>query len=628
MCGINGFTFKDETLLREMNRVIRHRGPDGEGEFYDENVSFGHLRLAIVDVHESGHQPMYYGKRGASSLRYLTADDLERDYIIVFNGEIYNYLEIREELIKLGYSFTTQSDTEVILAAYVAWGKSCVAHFNGMWALVIYDKKKKELFLSRDRLGVKPFFYFLDKKGELYFSSELKGLLVHKTIRDHAKKSISKQAIELYFSLGYIPSPYTIYEDVYKLPQGSNATYDLVAKKLAVERYYTPPVYDPTHDKSKLVEEGQKLLEDAVRLRLRSDVPVGAFLSGGLDSSSVVAEMVKQSSNSIHTFSIGFEGKYDESSFIRAVNDAVPTTHHHRYFAEEDVKEILPFFGEMYDEPFWDYSGFPTYVVSGEARKQVTVVLSGDGGDEIFGGYTTHVLGHVMDTLHKIPKSLRLLISRLPLSGEPSNLFSLRGLKKACQVSLSPKSQFLALATNGRGYKPESYKKWTTERLAECLVLAKNNLSEALRLYDLLYNSLPDNFLVKVDRASMRHPVEVRSPFLDYRFVEFSQKIPTAYKVNFSTTKILMRLIITPLLPKIIVTRGKQGFSPPLAEWILKDSYRQDLDKAHFWLKKLHPDIAAWFETSVFNQETDVSRNYRIRLLLFGVWYKTWIEST
>ncbi|MFZ1719717.1 MAG: asparagine synthase (glutamine-hydrolyzing), partial [Candidatus Moraniibacteriota bacterium] len=401
MCGINGFNFKNENILHSMNEAIRHRGPDDSGTFFSDDFSLGHVRLSILDLSSLGHQPMLYEHNG-------------KKLSIVFNGEIYNYQEIRDDLIAKGYSFRSTSDTEVILATYLEYGEDCVLQFNGMWAFCIYDHQRHSFFCSRDRFGKKPFYYYF-KDGIFIFSSELKGILSHVSLNINTQENIDENAVDLYFSLGFVPAPLSIYQNVYKLEARHNLSFDLSEKKLRTWQYYEIPKYTPCYDRKKLIQEGQEILADAVKIRMRSDVPVGAFLSGGLDSSTVVGMMKGLTDvEKLHTFSIGFEGRYDETKYINIVKDYFHTKHHHEYFRESDFEGVIDSYVYAYDEPFGDFGGFPTLKVSEMAKKEVTVVLTGDGGDEVFGGYLNHTVGVKMDLIRKIPGVFRRIISKIP----------------------------------------------------------------------------------------------------------------------------------------------------------------------------------------------------------------------
>ena len=631
MCGINGIIRYDENVSKEeldlMNKSIKHRGPDDDGTFVYEGINYsvglGHVRLSILDLSEKGHQPMGYNIMDDR----IIYDDNElnnADIIIAYNGEVYNYLELKE---KYNLNTETGTDTEVILKLYNKLGSDCVKEFNGMWAFCIFDKRKNLIFCSRDRLGQKPFYYYFNEyTKEFIFSSELKGITSVKEI--NKKENINKDAVNLYFALGFIPSPYSIYNNVFKLEARQNLIFDLNSKEIKKNYYWELPNYNPIYDKNKLIEEGKKLLYDAVKLRMRSDVPVGAFLSGGLDSSSVVGIMSKYTDlKNLHTFSIGFEGKYDETPYINIVKDYFKTNHHHYYFKEKDFEELIDKYSKIYDEPFGDYSGFPTYKVSNIAKQFVSVSLSGDGGDEIFGGYTNHVNGYRMDFIRKLPKFLRILGSKLPVKKNLNGIVNLYLLKEAFRLSLINPENFYAESIKEDAIRPEIYKRWTIKKMEYCLNKGNNKLGEAMRTFDLLHNTLPDNFLVKVDRASMANALEVRSPFLDYRFAEFSQRIPTEWKQDLFKTKKLMREIIKDILPDEIVNRGKQGFTPPLADWILKEKYLNEIFEKIEILKEIDNELYEFFKEKVFkNKEQSLYRNYLIRLFLFIKWWEKWIN--
>lgn len=606
MCGINGFNWTDEELIKKMNEVIRHRGPDDEGIYVNKDVSLGHVRLSIIDLSEKGHQPMM---------------DSAGEVIIVYNGEIYNFIEIRNELSKKGYSFKTKTDTEVILYAYKEWGFDCVKRFDGMWAFAIYDKRKQLMFLSRDRLGIKPLYYFRDEKNFI-FSSEMKGIAEVKKI--NIKKNINKDAVTLYFALGFIPAPYSIYKNVYKVEPHQNLIFDLRNKKIKKWYYWNLPRYDPVYAKKKLIEKGKKLFYDAVRLRMRSDVPVGAFLSGGLDSSSVVGIMKEYTNlRMLHTFSIGFEKKYDETKYMNIVVNKFHTRHHHYKYKKEDFERFISEkYAEVYDEPLGDPSAMPTYKVSEMANKFVTVALGGDGGDEVFGGYTRHLYAYRIDKIKKIPRPIRsvlfYLIPELP---------KFHKLKEGMEMSLA-KSEELYSKLFSRGFLENTvYDAWIYEKMKVLMRTSNYKFGEAVRIFDLLYR-LPEAYLVKTDRASMANSLEVRSPFLDHRFAELSQRIPLEWKVDSFKTKKLMRKIIKDIVPKEILFRGKQGFTPPINEWIFEKKYLDKIFKKTEILKDLAPEIYDFFENKVFvDINRKENRKYLIRLLLFLHWWEKWMES-
>ena len=545
MCGINGFNFKNEDLAFAMNKEIIHRGPDNKSIWYNEIVTFGHVRLSIIDTSIFGNQPFKYIHN-------------EKEYVIVFNGEIYNYIEIKDYLTTENYKFNTVSDTEVILAAYDFWGEECVNQFNGMWAFSIFDKQKNILFCSRDRLGVKPFYYYY-KDGIFIFSSELKCILKHENLHINDKSNINKESVDMYFSCAFIPAPLTIFYDVFKLEASHSIVFNLDNQSLTKYRYFKPLKQKPIHDKQILFKELDNLFNDSIKLRMRSDVPVGSFLSGGIDSTGIVYGIMKNYNlKNFHTFSVGFEGVFDETPYVNiATNKLKNVTQHHEYYHKYDWKEDQANYTFVYDEPFGDYSGFPTLHVSKMASKIVTVVQSGDGGDEIFGGYEPYSRALAIEKIRIIPKFIRSIL--LKLINKRNNLF-FRPFKEALKLSMQKNENFISNFLENERFISENFKIWSSAKLRECLALTNNNLSEGLRMFDLLYFSLSDKYLTKLDRASMFNSIEVRSPFLDYRFIEFSLKIPTEYKCSITTNKILLKEYFKNKLPKVpseIINRKK-----------------------------------------------------------------------
>jgi asparagine synthase (glutamine-hydrolysing) len=601
MCGINGFNFVSKKILKQMNDSLVHRGPDASGEFFDlkNKISLGQRRLSIIDLSKRGSQPMAYTYK-------------KKSVTIVFNGEIYNFQEIKKGLISKGYKFKSNSDTEVILASYLEWGEDCVKKFNGMWAFCIYDKRKNVLFLSRDRVGKKPLYYYFDG-GKFIFSSEIKGILKHKL-----KLEIDKDAIDLYFSLGFIPAPYSIYKNVQKLGQRQSLIFDLKKGVLKKEYYYDWPKFEPVNDKLKLKKEFSNLMIDSIKLRMISDVPLGAFLSGGLDSSTVV-NYAKKFNKDINTYSIGFDGKLDETSSINVLKDYFKTNHHHKYFRENDFKKMLKDIFYYYDEPFSDYSMFPTRMLSKFAREKLTVSLSGDGGDEIFGGYSRYKIAYQMEILRNVPKKIRRMLMSFPVER----------LKEGIRLSLLPKETFYSEARKNY-YKPGITKRILSEELKKCLNKTNGNLVEAVRLMDIRFYTLPDNFLTKVDRASMINSLEVRCPFLDYRLIEYSMKLPTKYRVGLFHEKTFFREIISKFLPRKIINKKKRGFTPPIGKWMQKESYKRELKENLNELYKKKIISKEWlnfYKKEIFSGNSIVQNNYKIRLFLFYKWWKYWVKN-
>ncbi|MBC7381816.1 MAG: asparagine synthase (glutamine-hydrolyzing) [Bacteroidia bacterium] len=615
MCGINGFNFKNEKLAVAMNTEIIHRGPDNQSVWSTDKLTFGHVRLSIIDTTDAGNQPFHYKCKGSS-------------YVMVFNGEIYNYIEVRETLKKQGYIFYTQCDTEVILAAYDYWGEDCVNQFNGMWAFCIYNPQTQVLFCSRDRLGVKPFYYYF-KDGIFIFSSELKGILQHAELNINIKSNICAEAVELYFSCGFIPSPLTIFNNVSKLNSSYNLLFDLNKGEYKTYRYFKPEIQKVNYDKKTLTAELDYLFKDSIKLRMRSDVPVGSFLSGGIDSTGIVYGILKQYDiKHFHTFSVGFEGRFDETSYINmAANELKNVTHHHEYYHKYDWKENQENYAFVYDEPFGDYSGYPTMYVSKMAKKHVTVVQSGDGGDEIFGGYEPYSRAIIIDRVRLIPAFLRKTFLNIL---NKQNSSKLRPVKEALKLSLLKNENFISDFLDNERYISESFKKWSSERLKECLDLTNNNLSEGLRMFDLLYYSLADKYLTKVDKASMYNSIEVRSPFLDYRLIEFSLRIPTELKCSINNNKILLKEYFENNLPNIpsgIIHRKKQGFTPPLRDWIQDNDFISVIDEYLETFRPINEEIYQFIKRIKNQPQLKSNLEYLIRFQIFINWYNKWVRK-
>ncbi len=609
MCGINGFNFINKIILRQMNESLKHRGPDDVGEFFDKKskISLGHRRLSIIDLSKKGKQPM----------RYIHKN---RKAVIVYNGEIYNFQEIKGELQKKGYLFNSNSDTEVILASYFEYGENCIKKFNGMWAFCIYDLDKEIFFLSRDRVGKKPLYYYFD--GEKFiFSSELKGILAH-----NLELNLNKDAIDLYFSLGFIPAPYSIYEKIWKLEASQNLIFNLKNKRIRKYNYYKIPKYNPIFNKKLLRNRGRDLLKDAVRLRLISDVPLGAFLSGGLDSSAVTSQMANFiSTKNLNTFSVGFEGRYDESKYMELIKDTLKTKHHQVSFKEKDFLRLVKKIFYYCDEPLSDDSLFPSFVLSKLAKENVTVSLGGDGGDEIFGGYPKYLFAYQIRVMRTFPKFLRQILYKII----PNKISFFSNLKEGIRLSLLEPKKIYSEARENL-YKPPICKKLLENNLEKYLSISDNNLVEAFIIMDIMFYTLGDNFLAKVDRTSMANSLEVRAPFLDYRLLEYSRTIPTKWKVSIFSTKILMKEILKNVLPKKILYRKKKGFTPPILEWIQKKEYQEKLDSSLHELYKKNILSIEWFnfyKNFVFKNDGIIYRNYKIRLLFFHYWYSCWKKN-
>lgn len=569
MCGIAGFTYVHKPLadaaglIRRMAAPLAPRGPDGEGYHVNSGVALGHRRLSIIDL-EGGAQPM-----AAAGGRYQ----------MVFNGEIYNYTELRAELERRGCIFATRSDTEVLLRQFVLDGAAALQRLNGMFAFAIWDRDEQRLFLARDRMGVKPLYYAV-RDGELIFASEMKSLLLHPRVN----RRLNRLSVSKYFTYGYIPAPHTIFEDIYKLEPGCSMTFDRTG--LRKQLYWDIPLEDhPLSERT--VDEWAvdvlAILRDAVVKRLRSDVPVGVFLSGGMDSSAVAALAAQASAAPLHTFSIGFEeSSYDESPYARRVAQLFGAEHHHEVLSSERAVKLLPGVLKILDEPFADASILPTWLLSQFTARSVKVVLGGDGGDELFLGYPAFQAHKLMDRLSFLPTGWRDALNRMakkiPISHRYASAeFLAQQFFKG--AGISPEIRFFLWLGY---YGNEQKRHLLSDELRQSLlrenpfedvinyVRQSGLLSDMERLqYLCMKLYLQDDILVKVDRASMAHSLEVRSPFLDYQLVEFAARINPEHKLHrLLGTKYILKRALRGLLPRDILHRRKAGFMIPLAQWL------------------------------------------------------------
>jgi len=549
MCGIAGKVFTDHSkevsleLLKRMATSMAHRGPDDEGFFQNGGTGFAFRRLAIIDLSPSGHQPM---------------SNASETITVMLNGEIYNYLEIRAELEKVGYLFQSQSDTEVIIALYEKYGERCVEHLRGMFAIAIWDKPKQKLMLIRDRVGKKPLKYFYDGK-KLVFGSCIRSILQDTSI----KKEIDPEAIEAYLYFGFVPHPLTGFKGIQKLPPA----HFLVLEKgnLRIENYWQLH-YSPKSNLSfrDACEQFRKEFIEAVRLRMISDVPIGVFLSGGMDSSAVTAVMSQLSDRPINTFSIGFkEEKFNELPLARQVAKTF-NTHHQEFIVEPHALNILPQLIDHYEEPYADSSAIPSFYLAQMTRKHVTVALNGDGGDESLLGYRMYKYFQFSLKYGMVPKPLQRLFagSVSPFLGIKPSLFTFR-LKRFLQSSHSPvHERYLSYTSH---FEPNEIKgnRFNGTRLIEDKFKGFKGVDplDQLMWVDISHR-LTDDLLVKVDVATMAYGLEGRSPFLDHRLMEFLAQLPA----NFKNGKRILKSTFKNELPKGVF-QGKRGFEIPIGEW-------------------------------------------------------------
>jgi asparagine synthase (glutamine-hydrolysing) len=573
MCGIAGILHfdrerrADKDLLMKMTDSISHRGPDGEGFYLQNNLALGHRRLSIIDL-STGAQPMFN-------------DD--KSIALIFNGEIYNYIELRDELRQFGYHFKTSSDSEVIIKAYEKWGIGCQNKFNGMWAFALWDKKDKQLLLSRDRIGEKPLHYAIFE-NTLLFGSEIKSILAY-----GMPKASNYDLLDIYLTLSYIPAPYTFFKNIHKVKPG----HCLIIQDSNVKehKYWDLPEIDEDNmysDKKKINENFCKLLTDSVRLRMRSDVPYGAFLSGGLDSSSVVSIMSKISAFPVETFTIGFKEKsYDERDLAATVARKFQTNHHEYIVEPDSFDESLSKVTCHFDEPFGDSSAIPTGYVSRFAASKVKMVLTGDGGDEVLSGYTTYQGEKFAGKYQKLPSwfkdSAPFLLSQISKPLKSSIRYKLNRLHDVCYSSnLNFPDRYI---TKASWIDIPNIKKMVGD---QNVYSAQEFISDLMKkcsykdsFYKLMYLnlklSLPDDMLVKVDRMSMAYSLETRTPFLDYRLIEYMVGVHKDIKMKKFERKTILRNTIGLSLPREILSAPKKGFSVPLREWFKGNSFDQKL---------------------------------------------------
>jgi len=600
MCAIAGFDWQNKELAAKMAVAMKHRGPDSGGVWSDKVVSFGHRRLSILDLSSQGSQPMSY-----------------KDKVIVFNGEIYNFAELKSRLIQLGHKFKSETDTEVVLHAYAQWGEECVKRFNGMWAFCIYDKGEQTLFLSRDRFGIKPLYYFFDNH-KFIFASELTAI---KEVV--SKLEINPIAVNFYFYQKYIGGDLTIYEHCYKLLPAHNLIYDLKSNKLQKGKYWDLEKEIAKVEKGNITEKIDKInyfLKDSVEKRLISDVPLGSFLSGGLDSS-LISALISRNHENFSTFSIGFkQGSYNELPFSKIAARHIKTKHHVKYFSFDDPY-ILELVKKM-DEPFGDSSLISTHLLSQFARKKVTVSLSGDGGDEVFGGYDTY-LAHKFARFAPpiIYKALKPLAQNIKISDKKLSLgFKIR------KFILDYSSDINARHANWMStFNEEARASLLGDFYLRNSEIALHESSgkdlEAVQLHD-IYNYLPGDILKKTDMASMLNSLEVRVPFLDHRLVPLVLSLPESYRIRGFKIKYLLKKIAKRYLPTKIINRKKRGFTVPVSAYIRSSKLvKQVLTNSKYYR---HNFVNKDYVDNIYKSHMGRKQNYGRQLWLvfvFNLWY-------
>lgn len=618
MCGIAGFIGQgDESSIRKMTELISHRGPDYTGVYYHEAVGLGHTRLSIIDLDARSHQPFFSSDNQAA---------------IVFNGEIYNFSALKQELIETGrYYFRTSSDTEVLLNAYLEYGVDCLKKIHGMFAFAIYDFSTRELFLARDRMGKKPLYYAVVGQT-IVFASELKSVAAHPLIT----KSLNPDALNAYLTFDYIPTTDSILSGVHKLPPSSYMVFS--DGKIAQQNTYWEVSFTPRDISFRQAkEELDNLLNQAVMDRMISDVPLGVFLSGGLDSSAIAYYAQKNATKKVETFSIGFSEKsFDESSYARLLAKKLNTVHHEKILSAAESLRLIPEIMQKLDEPFADPSIIPTYFLSAFTREYVTVALGGDGSDELLAGYPTFISDIFSPVFRSIPQTILQIVNHLAgfLPPSDSNISLdfkitqfLKGFEGDAQYthslwlgSFTPKMKqqllekgFAQQMKNGNGMK-----------IVDQYFSKQEDMSYFNKvLYTYYRTYLQDDILVKVDRASMFNALEVRAPFLDTRVVEFLSSLPRSYKIKGFSGKHLLKEMMRDKIPNEIIDRPKKGFGIPVSLWLREELKPLMLDMLSSERLKKQGIFDAAYVHTLIREHLSKKQNHRKllwNLLVFQLW--------
>ncbi len=633
MCGICGFVYPSASrraepgIVRAMAQTLIHRGPDDEGIFCQEAVALANRRLSIIDL-EGGHQPL---------------SNEDGTLWVVQNGEIYNFLEIKKELEIKGHLFRTRSDTEVIVHSYEEWGLAFIHHLRGMFAFALWDGRQKKLILGRDRIGVKPLYYALLPDGTLIFGSEIKAILAYPEI----PRRLDFDALDLYLTLEYIPAPYSIFKDIRKLPAAHYAVYEKGSLRLSNYWRLSPQELKERSKETALpaaMDRLYELLQESVRLRLISDVPLGAFLSGGIDSSTIVGLMRELGANPLRTFSIGFkESSYNELDYARKIVSRFQTEHE-EFILEPQALDLTQKLIYHLDEPLADFSIFPTYLVAKMARSRVTVALSGDGGDELFSGYE-HYQAQQIARWPLIPQVGSLVapaINFFPPAEKKKGLwnklqrFSL-GLTYPAKLRHLRWMMFLdekdKASLFNRGFRDEEKARlplWEKEPFSSLWAEMESFDPITAELYLDLKTYLPDDIMVKVDRMSMAVSLEAREPLLDHRLVEFVFSLPGAWKMHGLQTKWIFKKTMERLLPRENIYRAKEGFSIPIKIWLRRELRELLLDELNETRLRSEGIFSPGYVQKLIAEHLSGQKNYSHQLwalLVFEMWREKYLVN-
>ncbi|OGH87732.1 MAG: asparagine synthase (glutamine-hydrolyzing) [Candidatus Magasanikbacteria bacterium RIFOXYA1_FULL_40_8] len=619
MCGINGFNFSNEELIRKMNAKVKHRGPDGDGVFVCGDASLGHTRLSIIDLSEKASQPMF---------------SRDESLVLVFNGEIYNFQEIRDELRKKGHQFRSNSDSEVILNSYIEYGVDCLQKFNGIFAFAIFDKKDNSFFIARDRIGIKPLYYYWDPstssgRAKLVFSSEIKAILEH-----NIERKINKGALNIYFRTLYVPAPLTMFEGINKLEPASYLIYK--NNKLEQKKYWQPSDFTDIANRSEAMAKIKELMKDSVRLQLISDRPVGIFLSGGIDSTVITGLVSELTNDKIKTFSANYDIKVNkfniDADLAVRTSKYYQTEHQEVLVTGKDARDNFQKVIWNMDEPVANATQIATYLLSKETSREVAVVLGGDGGDELFGGYERYKLSGLISQYQKMPEILKKIvgepainflktknksIEKLRLIGKADRYLSFMSQEEK-NISLFLKNEYNDKSIVGRFYE----EKYFSEDMKD---YEKQFMWADIRSW------LPNESLIRSDKMSMAFGLEQRVPILDHRLVELSLKIPTKWKIKGKNSKAIFKEAMKEYIPEYIMNQPKRGWTSPASGWLraeMKDLAYETLSP------KYNPGMEEFFDFDniklMFDnhiEKKEYNMNLLWALITFQMWYRHFIKE-